>query len=192
MSEGQVSIDGEPRALPAPFMVIATQNVQEAHGTYPLPESQLDRFMMRISMGYPDREAERVVVSRATLDDPVRAVEPVISPETAPALTSAVDQVRVDDAVLDYLMDLVEASRASDLLSLGVGPRGGMALHRAARALALLKGRDFCLIDDVKQLAVPVLAHRVIPAGGTGEGVWDREVAVRAIGEIVGSVEIPL
>jgi len=192
MSEGQVSIDGEPRSLPAPFMVIATQNVQEAHGTYPLPESQLDRFMMRISMGYPDRGAERVVVSRATLEDPVEAVEPVISPATAPTLTSAVDQVRVDDTVLDYLMDLVEASRATDVLALGVGPRGGMALHRAARSLALLRGRDYCLIDDVKELAVPVLAHRVIPAGGTGEGVWDREVAVRAIREIVGSVEIPL
>jgi MoxR-like ATPase len=192
MSEGQVSVDGEPRGLPQPFMVIATQNLQEHHGTYPLPESQLDRFMMRITMGYPDPGAERVVVSRVGLDDPVDAVDAVVSPSVAPEVAAAVDRIRVDESVLDYLMDLVLRTRQSDLLSLGVGPRGGMALHRAARALALLRGRDYCLIDDVKELAEPVLAHRVIPAGGAGESAWDRELAVRAIREILGAVEVPL
>jgi len=192
MSEGQVSVDGEPRDLPQPFMVIATQNLQEHHGTYPLPESQLDRFMMRITMGYPDPDAERRVVSRAGLDDPVELLEPVVSPATAAEVAAAVDRVRVDEAVLDYLMDLIARTRGSDLLSLGVGPRGGMALHRAARALALLRGRGYVLIDDVKELAEPVLAHRVIPSGGAGDSAWDRELSVRAIREIVGAVEVPL
>jgi MoxR-like ATPase len=192
MSEGQVSVDGEPRRLPQPFLVIATQNLQEHHGTYPLPESQLDRFMMRITMGYPDPDAERRVVSRVGLDDPVEAVEPVVSPALADQIATAVDRVKVDDSVLDYVMDLVVRTRSSDLLSLGVGPRGGMALHRAARALALLKGRDYCLVDDIKELAEPVLAHRVIPAGGAGDSAWDRDLAVRAIREILGAVEIPL
>ena len=115
MSEGQVSVDGEPRTLPSPFFVIATQNVQEHHGTYPLPESQLDRFLMRVSMGYPGREDERRVVARADLADPVDAVEPVLAPSDWPALISAVDAVRVDDDVLDYLMDLVIRTRGSDL-----------------------------------------------------------------------------
>jgi MoxR-like ATPase len=192
MSEGQVSVDGEPRDLPRPFMVIATQNLQEHHGTYPLPESPLDRFMMRIPMGYPDTDAERRVVSRVGLDDPVDQLEPVVSPAVAAEVTAAVDGVRVDETVLDYLMDLIARTRQSDLLSLGVGPRGGMALHRASRALALLKDRDYVLIDDVKELAEPVLAHRVIPAGGAGDSAWDRELSVRAIREIVGAVEIPL
>jgi MoxR-like ATPase len=192
MSEGQVSVDGEPRSLPQPFMVIATQNLLEHHGTYPLPESQLDRFMMRITMGYPEADAERRVVSRAGLDDPVDQLAPVLSPALAAEVTAAVDEVRVDDTVLDYLMDLVARTRASDMLSLGVGPRGGMALHRASRALALLKGRDYVLIDDVKALAEPVLAHRVIPVGGAGDSAWDRELAERAIREIIGAVEIPL
>lgn len=192
MSEGQVSVDGEPRSLAQPFMVIATQNLQEHHGTYPLPESQLDRFMLRITMGYPDPDAERLVVSRTGLSDPVEALDPVVSPALAAEMAAAVDRVRVDESVLDYLMDLIVRTRQSDLLSLGVGPRGGMALHRASRALALLRGRDYVLVDDIKELAEPVLAHRLIPAGGAGDSAWDRELAVRAIREILGSVEIPL
>ncbi len=192
MSERQVSVDGETVSLPEPFMVIATQNVQEHHGTYPLPESQMDRFTMRITMGYPDRDAERKVVGRLSQDDPVDAVEAVVTPAEMAQLAARVDKVRVDDAILDYIMEIVEGTRKSDLLSLGVGPRGGMALHRAARAMATLRDRDFCLVDDVKNLAVPVLAHRVIPSGGMGDGVWDREMADRAVADILESVEIPL
>jgi MoxR-like ATPase len=192
MSERQVSVDGTARELPVPFAVIATQNIQEHHGTYPLPESQLDRFMVRLSIGYPDAAAERRVVSRPGLEDPVEGLEPVIGPEDFTGLERAVDAVSVEDAVLDYLMDIVERTRAADTLSLGVGPRGGMALHRAARSLALLRGRDYCLVDDVKQLAEAVLAHRVVPSGSAGDGIWSRRQAVRAIREIVGSVEIPL
>jgi MoxR-like ATPase len=192
MSEGQISVDGGPRPLPRPFTVVATQNAMEHHGTYPLPESQLDRFLLGISMGYPDPEAERRVVARPTTADPVDAVEPLLEAGSAAGLFAAVDRVRVDDGVLDYLMDLVQNTRRSELLALGVGPRGGMALHRAARARALLEGRDYVLVDDVQRLAVPALAHRVVPAGAAGEGPSARRVAARAIREILGRQEIPL
>jgi len=192
MAEGQVSVDGASMPLPRPFMVIATQNVQEHHGTYPLPESQLDRFTMRVTMGYPDREAERRVVGRPGQRDPVDLLERAAPAEIIALLAGAVDEVRVDDSVLDYIMSIVEGTRRSDLLAMGVGPRGGMALHRTARAMALLRGRDYCLVDDVKKLAVPVLAHRVVPAGGLGDGLRDREMADRAVAEVVDSVEIPL
>jgi MoxR-like ATPase len=191
MSERQISVDGEPRALPDPFMVIATENADEHYGTYPLPESQLDRFMMRISLGYPEGGVERRVVSRPTLGDPVAAIEPVASPAALQSVGAAVDRVRVDDAVLSYLMEIVARTRASKLLALGTSPRGGMALHRAARARALLDGRAYCLVDDVKALAEPVLCHRVIPTTG-GVGREARAASALAIREIVDSVEIPL
>jgi MoxR-like ATPase len=193
MSEGSVTMDGDRLDLPVPFTVIATQNKQEHHGTYPLPESQLDRFLMCISIGYPDLDSERQVVSRCSMEDPVDGLEPVISPNVAGDIEKAVDEIHMDKAVLDYIMDIVLRTRKSDLLELGVGPRGGMALHRAARARALLMGRDFCLPDDVKELAKPTLAHRVIPSGT----LWDetggtRQVARRAIQEILDQIEIPI
>jgi len=192
MSEKSVSVDGSPTKLPEPFMVIATQNEQERHGTYPLPESQLDRFLMRISMGYPTPEAERMVVSRKSMADPVNDIELVAPPETHEAITAAVDAVYVDPEILDYIMEIVNRSRGSDLLTLGVGPRGGMALHRAARALAFLRERDFCLVDDVRELVIPVLAHRIIPAnGGFGPG-GSRRSAERVLSEILSEVEIPI
>jgi MoxR-like ATPase len=192
MSERQISVDGAPRPLPAPFMVIATENAEEHYGTYPLPESQLDRFMMRISLGYPDAEAERRVVSRPTLADPVERIEPALSPAAFAAVAAGVDGVRVDQAVLDYLMEIVARTRRSRLLALGVSPRGGMVLHRAARARALLEGRSYCLVDDVKALAEAVLCHRVIPSNGGAGGRDGRKAAVLAIREITDSVEIPL
>jgi len=191
MSERQVSVDGAPRPLPEPFIVIATENADEHYGTYPLPESQLDRFMMRISLGYPGNGVERRVVSRPTLADPVAGISPVASPAELLAVGAAVDAVRFDDAVLDYLMEIVARTRDSRLLALGTSPRGGMALHRAARARALLEGRSYCLVDDVKALAEPVLCHRVIPTTG-GLGREARAAAALAIREIVDSAEIPL
>lgn len=192
MSEKSVSVDGTPKKLPEPFMVVATQNEQERHGTYPLPESQLDRFLMRISMGYPDAESERHVISRKSLSDPVAAVEAVVDPATYPALAEAVDNILVDPAVVDYIMEIVAQSRANELLELGIGPRGGMALHRAARALAFLRGRAFCLVDDVKELASPVLAHRIIPTNGSFGQTGSRSAAERVLSEIVSEVEIPI
>ena len=147
---------------------------------------------MRISMGYPRHDAERLVITRSTLTDPVSNVDPVISTQDHATLGNAVDLVRMDDAVVDYLMEIVHRTRASELLSLGVGPRGGMALHRAARALALIHDRDYCLVDDVKALAVPVLAHRVVAAAASYDGSDSRMLASRAIREITASVEIPL
>jgi len=192
MSERQISVDGDAVALPRPFMVIATQNVQEHHGTYPLPESQMDRFTMRITMGYPDREAERQVIGRLTLEDPVQLVEPVVDLESLDEVTMFIDRVRVDESILDYIVEIIDKTRSTDLLSLGVGPRGGMALHRAARTMAMMRGRDYCLPDDVKKVAVPVLAHRVIPSSDTGEGMWDRDIADRAVANILDSIEIPI
>ncbi|MDJ0765443.1 MAG: MoxR family ATPase [Myxococcota bacterium] len=192
MGEGRVSIDGTPHPLPRPFMVIATQNEQEHHGTYPLPESQLDRFLIRISMGYPDPEAEKAIISRQTLADPVDSLDAVIRPEFAASIADSVDRVHMDDTVLNYLLAIVTQTRNNHLLALGVGPRAGMALHRATRALALLRGRDYCLVDDVKDLAVPTLAHRVIPTGASWDGSSGRQVAINAISEITATVEIPL
>lgn len=191
MSEKSVSVDGSPTPLPAPFMVIATENGMEHHGTYPLPESQLDRFSMRISMGYPSAEAERKIVSRKTAVDPVLEVETILTPEDAPRIFAAVDNVHVDSSILDYILQVVNRTRNNDLSILGVGPRGGMALHRAARALALIRGRDFCLADDVKTLAEPVLAHRIIPAND-GYGLSGaKNAAGRIIRDILSDVEIP-
>ncbi|MCP4604072.1 MAG: MoxR family ATPase [Proteobacteria bacterium] len=192
MSEGSVSVDGTPKQLPTPFTVIATQNEQEHHGAYPLPESQLDRFLMRISMGYPDAEAEKRVVSRPSLDDPVDCVEAAISSDVMVDITQAVDQVHMDEAILNFLMELVIRTRKTDMLELGVGPRGGMALHRASRAYALLKGRDFCIADDVKELTIPTLAHRIIPAGTSWDGGSNRKTAISALQEITAQVEIPV
>lgn len=191
MSEKSVSVDGVPASLPSPFMVIATENGMEHHGTYPLPESQLDRFSMRISMGYPSLEAERLIVSRKSADDPVLEVETILTTEDGPRIFAAVDNVHVDESILDYILAVVNRTRNHDLSTLGVGPRGGMALHRAARALALIRGRDFCLVDDVKTLAEPVLAHRIIPANDGYGFPGAKNAARRIIRDILSDLEIP-
>jgi MoxR-like ATPase len=165
MSEDQISVDGNPYALPSPFMVIATQNPYEFEGTYPLPESQLDRFLMRISMGYPDRTEERQVLVSHRLNEPVDELAPVIDIKQLLDLQRQVREVMVEESVADYLLDVVQATRNSPDLHFGVSTRGALCLYRAAQALALIEGRDFVVPDDVKQLAVPVLAHRVITRG---------------------------
>jgi MoxR-like ATPase len=165
MSDRQVSIDGQTHELPRPFMVMATQNPFEFEGTYPLPESQLDRFLMRISMGYPDRESERQVLSIHREREPVDELRPVVGSEQVVQLQNAVRQVAVDEAIYEYLLDMVEATRQCEELHVGVSTRGALCLYRAAQALALVEGRQFVVPDDLKQLAVPVLAHRVITKG---------------------------
>jgi MoxR-like ATPase len=165
MNEGQVSIDNETRPLPDPFLVIATQNPHEHHGTYPLPESQLDRFLIRLRLGYPEADVERELLRGRRGAGPVQALDAQLTLEELRALQAAVDDVRMDDVVLDYLMALVTETRRSPLLALGVSTRGALALQRAARAHALLDGRDFVLPDDVKSLAAPVLAHRLVVNG---------------------------
>jgi MoxR-like ATPase len=165
MSEGQVSADGQTYPLPQPFMVIATQNPLEFEGTYPLPESQLDRFLLRVSVGYPAREHEREVLTTHRSGEPVDRLRPVLSSEQVVALQQAVREVAVDESINDYLLDVVQATRRSEEIHVGVSTRGALALYRAAQAQAIVEGRNYVVPDDVKRLAVPVLAHRVITKG---------------------------
>jgi len=173
MEEGAVTVDGETRPLPHPFLVVATQNPYDFHGTFPLPDSQLDRFLMRVAVGYPDREAEREVVrsgARRMVPEAVMTLEQVL------AIREQVRQVRVAEAVEDYLLDLVRATREDARLLRGVSPRGAQALYRAVQALATVRGRTFAIPEDVRTLAIPVLAHRVLPrshGGPTGSGGAD-------------------
>ncbi|MDE2491894.1 MAG: AAA family ATPase [Elusimicrobia bacterium] len=162
MSEGQVTIDGKTHALPDPFLVIATQNPVEYHGTFPLPEAQLDRFLMRVRIGYPTREDELRILRERDRPATVEEMAPVLTREQVLALQARVDAVRVDEALLDYAVRLAEASREAKGVRLGLSPRGTLALMRAARALAVAGDRDYCVPDDVKAAAVPVVAHRLL------------------------------
>ncbi|HEY7433915.1 MAG TPA: MoxR family ATPase [Methylomirabilota bacterium] len=181
MNEAQVSLDHSTYPLPRPFMVLATQNPREYEGTFPLPESQLDRFLLRIRIGYPGAADEKAVLR----GDPAPAhLAPVVEAGEVLALQETAERVRAEESVLDYLVALVTATRRSPLLALGVSPRGSLALLRAARARALADGRDYLLPDDIKELAVPALAHRVIVKGsiaGAAAGGMDGETAVTAI-----------
>jgi MoxR-like ATPase len=165
MSDAQVSVDGQTHPLPAPFMVIATQNPFEFEGTYPLPESQLDRFLLRISMGYPDRQCERQVLLTHRRGEPVDQLRPVLDCEQILQLQRAVREVTVEDTIYDYILDIAQTTRSCDEFHVGASTRGAICLYRAAQALALMEARDYVVPDDVKRLCVPVLSHRVIPKG---------------------------
>ena len=162
MEEQQVTIDGEPHALPQPFFVIATQNNIEFSGTYPLPEAQLDRFAAKISIGYPDRAAERQILSGARRTNAQEMAPPVMSAAEIVALQAAIRDIYVDNSVQEYILDLVTATRSAAGIALGASPRGSLSLLRAGQARAALQGRDFVKPDDVKALAVATLAHRLI------------------------------
>jgi MoxR-like ATPase len=162
MSERQISLDAKTRPLGPPFMVLATQNPFEFEGTYPLPESQLDRFLMRLRIGYPPRPAEKRILTEHRAGEPVDSLQPVISPEEVLALQATVRQVRFDDRLQDYLLNIVEATRASAQVLIGASTRAGLCLYRAAQAHALLEGRDYVIPDDIKRLATPVLGHRLL------------------------------
>ena len=162
MAEEQVTVDGVSRHLPSPFMVIATQNPSEHHGTYPLPESQLDRFMLRLQMGYPNLDDERQILRDRAEANPIDRLEPVLSRTDVLELQARVTAVNVDEALVDYLLKIVDATRKSEHLELGVSPRGALALFRSAQALALVEGRSYCIADDIKRLVVPCFAHRII------------------------------
>jgi len=182
MNEAQVSLDHTTYPLPRPFMVLATQNPREYEGTYPLPESQLDRFLLRIRIGYPDSPDEKTIL-RSAATPSLPALAPVVDAADVLVLQDTADRVRADESVLDYLLALVTATRTTPLLSLGVSPRGSLALLRAARAQALADGRDYLIPDDVKSLAVPALAHRVLTRAPVSDlaASGDAEVVVRAI-----------
>jgi MoxR-like ATPase len=162
MSERQVTTEGESRALPQPFLVLATQNPIEHNGTYPLPEAQLDRFCMKISLGYPRHEDELRLLTDQVHEHPLHAVEPVLETQSLLALQERVRGIDVEASVLDYIVRVVARTRVDSRLRLGASPRGALDLRRCAQALALLKGRDHVRPNDVQQMAVPVLAHRLL------------------------------
>jgi MoxR-like ATPase len=170
MMEQQVSVDGKTYALDAPFFVLATQNPFEFEGTYPLPENQLDRFMLRIEIGYPERGVERDVLNSHRDGEPIEKLQPVLSKHDLTALQRRAREVRVDEAINDYILDIVHATRAHPELALGVSTRGAITLYRAVQSLSLAEKRDYAIPDDVKRLAVPVLAHRVMVGGLIREG----------------------
>jgi MoxR-like ATPase len=192
MAEEQVTVEGVSRQLPLPFMVIATQNPSEHHGTYPLPESQLDRFMLRLHIGYPSIEDEvRILRDRETFN-PLDFVETVLNRTDILDLQERVTHVRVDDALLDYLLKIVDATRKSDAVDLGISPRGALALFRSAQALALIEGRDYCIADDIKRLVVPCFAHRLI-IGSRSAGLKNRtREAEQILHEILQKTTVPI
>ena len=195
MNEAQVSIDGKTMALPQPFLVIATQNPVEHHGTYPLPESQLDRFLMRIKMGYPSPETEREILRKRVGvrgENPLDALEPVADVSEVLAMQDEVAHIKVDSSLLDYALEIVNRTRNSDLLALGVSPRGTLMLQRAAQARAFLDGRDYCLPDDFKKLAVPVFSHRVVASSRHASLQKKSETTESVLRDIVESVPVPL
>jgi len=191
MNENQVTIDGKSHSLPRPFMVIATQNPVEHHGTYPLPESQLDRFLMRLRIGYPDAASERQIVRNSERELP-QASASGLQAEDILHLQDLVHQVAVDDALVDYMLAIVDKTRSHESLALGVSPRGSQALYRAVQALALLDGREYAIPDDVKRLAVPLFAHRVVINTRTTLVQRRADVGERIIEEILSQVEVPL
>jgi MoxR-like ATPase len=192
MNEAQVTVDGRTLPLPQPFLVIATQNPVEHHGTYPLPESQLDRFLMRIKMGYPSRETERQILRSRATDDSVGTLEPVAGVSDVISMQEAVARVKVDSSLHDYALEIVNRTRKSDQLALGVSPRGTLMLQRAAQARAFLEGREYCLPDDFKQLAVAVFSHRVVASTRHASLQKKSESTETVLREIVDSVRVPL
>ena len=191
MNDVQITIDGHSYPLSEPFLVIATQNPVEHHGTYPLPESQLDRFLMRLRMGYPDAASEREIL-RNTIrpgDEPIR---PVLTAEDVRRIQAQVQAVRVDEVLVDYMLAVVEKTRNHEALALGVSPRGAQALYRATQALAVLEGREYAIPDDVKRLVVPVFAHRVLVDTRRSLAQRTTEIAERILQEILTLVDVPL
>lgn len=189
MQERTVTIDGETRALPRPFLVLATQNPVELEGTFPLPEAQLDRFMLRVAIGYPNADEEVAILSRFNQADPLEALNPVVTREDVAALQRAVRATLVGEPLRRYIVELVRATRSHEEIELGASPRASLALQRGAQALATIHGRDFVTPDDVKLLAAPVLAHRIILRSESRLRGRSAEDAVRAV---VSRVAVPV
>jgi MoxR-like ATPase len=193
MQEGQVTLEDRTFVLPSPFLVMATQNPLEHHGTYPLPESQLDRFLMRLTIGYPGAEAERKILLESARVEPVLdSLEPVLTPAQVLHLQDEVEQVRADEAIVDYLMEIVRRTRTASGFRMGVSPRGMIALFRAARAFALVSGRRYLIPDDVRRLVVPCLAHRLLPAGATAATLDAHDQAAALLERIMAETEVPV
>lgn len=192
MAERQVTVEGITHPLPQLFMVLATQNPIEHHGTYPLPESQLDRFMLRLRIGYPETGAETQMLRDREYKDPLESLRPVMSDVEVLDLQQSVSAVSVDDALVEYLMRIVTATRDSEMLDLGVSPRGTLALFRAAQALALTEDRAYCIPDDIKRLVLPVFAHRILVSSRFSSSLRRSEEAEAVLTEIIKTVSVPL
>ena len=193
MQEGEVSLDDETFQLPQPFMVMATQNPLEHHGTYPLPESQVDRFLMRLTIGYPGESAERRILLESTRDDPwERRIKAVLEPEQVLGLQKEVSRIEVDDSLVGYIMDIVQRTRVDPRLQMGVSPRGAIGLLGASRAYALLSGRNFLVPSDVQRLAMPCLAHRILPVGASAASHEAHEEAGAIVRDILEDIPVPV
>ncbi|PSH03865.1 MAG: ATPase [Acidobacteria bacterium] len=192
MNERQVTVDGHSHGLPNPFLVIATQNPVEHHGTYPLPESQLDRFLIRARMGYPEGRSEREILLGKAGAARLEELQPVLSAEDVIALQNEVSNVRVEDALIDYGLAIVERTRHHEQLSLGVSPRGSLMLYHAAQAMAFLEGRNFCIPDDFKKLIVPTFAHRLVINARYTSTLKRAEQSEQILREVADSVPVPV
>ncbi len=187
MSEGSVSVDDETRELPDPFVVVATQNPLDHHGTYPLPESQLDRFMIRLAIGYPGTEIERSILMERRLHEPVRELEVVVDAERLRELQYRAAQVRVDESVVDYVLEVVEETRNHPRVRIGISTRGALDVIRMVRAIALMEGRDYAISDDAREVFVPCLAHRL----SLKSGAQDRAAAEALMESVLAEIAIP-
>lgn len=187
MEEKQITVDGKTYVLAPPFFVVATQNPIETAGTFPLPEAQMDRFLMQISMGFPSAEEEINIMDRFIKDNPIETVKPVISGEGLIKLMESCREVVLHPSLKSYIVQIIEATRNPSKISIGVSPRGTLALVRALQAYALVHGRNYVVPEDIKELAVPVLAHRIV-LQGIGQ---DREAAIDCIGRILSQIEVP-
>jgi len=192
MAERHVTVEGVTHSLPSPFIVLATQNPIEHHGTYPLPESQLDRFMLRLRIGYPEPADEQKILRDREYSAPLNELRPVMSSHEVSQLQRAVANVSVDDSLVEYLMRIVSATRASEMLDLGVSPRATLSLFRAAQALALGEDRSYCIPDDFKRLVVPVFAHRIVVSSRFSSSLRRSEEAEAVLNEILKTVSVPL
>ena len=192
MNENQVTVDNRTSLLPQPFMVMATQNPIEHHGTYPLPESQLDRFLMRLKIGYPSAESEKEILQEFAESDPLANIKPVMTGPEVVEIQNRVRRVKVDDELVNYTLAIVEKTRQHEYLSLGVSPRGSMSLYRAAQALAFLEGRNYCIPDDFKRLVLPVFSHRCVVSSRYVSTLKKSEQTATLLEEIVNSTPVPL
>jgi MoxR-like ATPase len=192
MNESRVTVDNETLALPQPFIVLATQNPLEHRGTYPLPESQMDRFMMKLRIGYPDRVEEMMVLQGEDRLTMVSEMNPILSADDILVCQEQVGCVTMDESLVGYIIDIVEHSRKSDYLMLGISPRGALHLKKAAQALAFVRGRTYCIPDDLQELAVPVLSHRIIPKVSTGHRGDASETVEEIISYLLYQVPVPV
>ncbi len=190
MNENQVTVDNKTHSLPKPFMVIATQNPLEIYGTYPLPESQLDRFMMRIKMGYPPPEKEKEIIISHKFSRPLDQISSVITPEDVLEIQKRIKNVKISNELMDYIVEIIKKTRNSEVIKIGASPRASILFSRACQAYAFVNGRDYVIPDDIKTLAIPILVHRIVPKGKISDG--RREEVEDIIKEIIYKISVPL